>query len=327
VLVGSAVAVAAYHAVGFAAIGVVWPLVLPYLLAASVGRLRAAGAVAASLAVASVLWRTAVEGDGALQVVVGAVQDLGLAALAAAVGEAVWQRRRSARETARRVAAGKVAARARTARLLTAQRLEIAADLHDVAGHRLVLIGLQLRLAEAALERDPRACRRALAAATAAHAEAMADTAATVRLLQDVGDPRPRPPGPGLEQLPDLVAAAADAGVQLHLDVRVDAAGVPAAVTLVAFRICQEAVTNTLRHSAARRADLSVVAGARRLAIRYLDHGPARSGVDRAGASGGFGIAGMTARARTLGGTLRAGRCGAGHLVEAALPLHPGGPR
>jgi signal transduction histidine kinase len=192
-----------------------------------------------------------------------------------------------------------------------------------VAGHRLVLIGLQLRLAEAALERDPRACRRALAAATTAHAEAMADTAATVRLLQDVDGRRPRPPGPGLEQLPDLVAAAADAGVHLRLDVRVDAAGVPAAVTLVAFRICQEAVTNTLRHSTARRADLSVVAGTRRLAIRYLDHGPARSGVD--GASGGFGIAGMTARARTLGGTLRAGRCGAGHLVEAALPLHPDG--
>ncbi|HZG89478.1 MAG TPA: sensor histidine kinase, partial [Pseudonocardia sp.] len=164
-------------------------------------------------------------------------------------------------------------------------------------------------------------------AAVAAHAEAMADTAATVRLLQDGDGAGPRPPGPGLAQLPDLVAVAADAGVDLHLDVRADPAEVPAAVALVAHRICQEAVTNTLRHSATGRADLSVVADGDSLTVRYLDHGPSRPVPDRGPAAvGGHGIAGMTARARTLGGSLRAGRCGAGHLVEAGLPLRPDGP-
>jgi signal transduction histidine kinase len=119
-----------------------------------------------------------------------------------------------------------------------------------------------------------------------------------------------------------LVAVAAEAAVDLRLDLAEDTwDGVPAAVALTAYRICREAVTNTLRHSATDRVDLSLTRRDGQLRLRYLDHGPPRPPVP--GTAGGHGIAGMTARAASLGGTLRAGRCGPGHLVEAGLPLHP----
>jgi signal transduction histidine kinase len=120
----------------------------------------------------------------------------------------------------------------------------------------------------------------------------------------------------------ELVAVAAAAAVDLRLDLP-DGTwdGVSAAVALTAYRICREAVTNTLRHSATVRAELAVSRRDGALRLRYLDHGPPRPPAP--GAVGGHGIAGMTTRARSLGGTLRAGRCGVGHLVEAELPLHP----
>ena len=98
------------------------------------------------------------------------------------------------------------------------------------------------------------------------------------------------------------------------------AAPLPAGVDLSAYRIVQEALTNTLRHAGAGRAEVT--------RARARRHARARRPRRRRGAAaapahgGGRGIAGMRERAAMLGGTLEAGPLpGGGFRVHARLPL------
>lgn len=313
-----AAAVVAYQLTGWPAIGLVWPLLLPIWSAAAAGRLRPAAAVVVVLALGSAGWRLLVERDGPL-VLLGEAQGLVVAGLALAVGDAVWQRRRRAIEAAASATAAAAAAEQDAQRRLAEQRLAVAADLHDVAAHHLVLIGLQLRLAEdSGLGASP-ACRAAISAALRAHDDALRETTRTVRLLH--GQPPLEPP-PALADLDRLRPVADQAGVQLTIDVD-DALRVSPPVALTVFRIAQEALTNTLRHSTAGRADLTLDAAGSELHLRFADDGQ----VDPAGAtppplrSAGLGLAGMAARAESLGGRFRTSRGRGGcFVVEAWFP-------
>ena len=126
---------------------------------------------------------------------------------------------------------------------------------------------------------------------------------------------------PGLGQLAELVAALGATGlrVELHTDLR----EVPAAVDRSAYRIVQESLTNTLRHSKATRAEVTVRCGPRALQLEVHDAGPARA-VGRVSGSAQRGIVGMRERAHLLGGSLEAGPApGGGFRVRADLPLEP----
>ncbi|MGI5215973.1 sensor histidine kinase [Plantactinospora sp. CA-290183] len=319
-LAASVAAVVVYHSVGVPAIGLDWPLLIPYLAAAASGHVRTAAVLAVVLGAGAVIWRTLVERETPFLVTVGELQSLAVVGLALAVGEAAWQRRRWAAEVQARLARAADDARREADRQMAEQRLAVAADLHDVAAHSLVVIGLQLRLAEETVTADPAACQRAVAAALAAHDEALRETATTVRLLRANradGVP-PRSPVPGLADLYRLRETAAAADVEL--EVRVSAtAPVPAATALIAYRICQEALTNTIRHAGARRAVLRVETSGEELRLSFRDDGADRPAETVAPA--GNGLAGMAERARSLGGRLRAGPApDRGFLVEAWLP-------
>jgi signal transduction histidine kinase len=307
------VAVLAYNLAGFPAVGLVWPLLVPYLLAASAGHLRPALGVAVVLGGTGLVWRTVVERDPLVVVVAGELQALAVVGLALAVGEAVWQRGRWAAEVRSRLARARLQARRDAEQRAAEQRLAVAADLHDVLAHQLVVIGLRLRLAEETVHDDPRACAEAVAGALAAHDAAVRETTATVRLLRGAGGPLA--PVPGLAELAGLRAIAAAAGVDL--DIRVDVpVPLPAATALVVYRICQEAVTNTIKHARARAAVITVDATGPEVTVTIRDDGTGASdGV------GGYGLEGMAERVRGLGGDLRAGPAdGAGFVVEARIP-------
>ena len=107
----------------------------------------------------------------------------------------------------------------------------------------------------------------------------------------------------------------------------------PAEVDVAAYRIVQEALTNSARHSAGSAATVSVRYRADAVVVQVDDDGtaggpataarPGRPGKD---GSGGNGIAGMTERAHALGGSLHAGpRPGGGFRVRAQLPLNGSG--
>jgi signal transduction histidine kinase len=93
-------------------------------------------------------------------------------------------------------------------------------------------------------------------------------------------------------------------------------------VELSAYRIMQEALSNTLRHAPGARAAVEVHYQPGRLWLRVRNGPPPVPGDRPAPAAPGHGIVGMRERAAMLGGTLAAGpTADGGYLVEATLPL------
>ncbi|MFC8569220.1 sensor histidine kinase [Streptomyces sp. NPDC057245] len=215
---------------------------------------------------------------------------------------------------------GRVAYAEEEARLrATQERLRIARDLHDVVGHTMSMIHVQASSALHRLPKDPARAPEALTAIKQGSKEGLRELRATLGVLRQVDEAAPRAPAPGLSGIDELASFAAGAG----LDVRVEQSGThappPAAVDLAAYRIVQESLTNAVKHSGARRVVVGIHHGDRELALSVRDDG---RGVSRSGQGGGSGIAGMTERARALGGTLSAGpgRAG-GFVVRVRLPF------
>jgi signal transduction histidine kinase len=95
-------------------------------------------------------------------------------------------------------------------------------------------------------------------------------------------------------------------------------------VELSAYRILQEALSNTLRHAPGARATVEVGYEPDRLRLRVHNDSPPLGGERRPPAPPGHGIVGMRERAAMLGGALAAGPTSdGGYLVEAVLPLDP----
>ncbi|MEV0171743.1 histidine kinase [Streptomyces sp. NPDC050803] len=208
-------------------------------------------------------------------------------------------------------------------RRVAEERLRIARDLHDLLAHSITLIGVQTSVAAHVLAADPeRLDRETVAKALDDIAEtcrsARGELRTTLEVLREQGAVgEPRGPLPGLDGVPDLVAAARLAGARVDEDVRVRQ--LPPAVGAAAYRIVQEALTNAVRHAGPEPAvhvELYERDGAVRLSVADDGTGPTPGG------SPGFGLVGMRERARSVGGTLDAGpRRQGGFEVTAVLPL------
>ena len=128
-------------------------------------------------------------------------------------------------------------------------------------------------------------------------------------------------PQPGLESVEELVERVRQAGLAVELRREGRAGSLPAGLDLSAFRIVQEALTNTLRHAAASSATV---------VLRYLDrtlevevHDDGRGPAPAAG-SGGHGLVGLRERVALFGGELEAGPGeDGGFRVTARLPISP----
>jgi signal transduction histidine kinase len=139
-----------------------------------------------------------------------------------------------------------------------------------------------------------------------------------------VDEGAPRAPAPGLARLGDLADTAAAAGLAVRVEESGQRVPLPADVDLAAYRIVQEALTNSARHSGGTKATVRIGYAEDALMVDVQDDGaprpPGRPPGPPRGA--GSGIAGMTERAAALGGTLQAGpRPGGGFAVQARLPL------
>ncbi|RBM16060.1 sensor histidine kinase, partial [Streptomyces sp. PT12] len=139
----------------------------------------------------------------------------------------------------------------------------------------------------------------------------------------------PRAPAPGLDRLPELAEQAGRAGLSVATETRGRPAPLPPGADLAAFRIVQEALTNTVRHSGSRTARVLLRYGPDTLELRVDDDGPSTRGSGSGSGGGGSGLVGMRERAAAFGGTVAAGpRPDGGFRVTARLPLtglpHPG---
>jgi signal transduction histidine kinase len=224
------------------------------------------------------------------------------------------------------------------------ERLRIARELHDVLGHHLSLINVQAGVGLHLMDNRPEQAREALTAIKTASAEALREVRAVLGVLRPEEEAAPRQPALGLDRLGELTA---DAGLPVTTSTTGERRTLPAEVDRAAYRIVQEALTNVRKHAAAGSATevaIEYAPDAVRLAIRNAGppgqptgagrlastlfgaaHQPPASADPPAG--GGSGIAGMRARAETLGGALDAGPSpDGGFLVAATLPTPIPGP-
>jgi signal transduction histidine kinase len=135
----------------------------------------------------------------------------------------------------------------------------------------------------------------------------------------DQPDPT-RVPSPRLRDADLLVGELAAAGLSVDLTLEGDAGDLPAGVDLAAYRILQEALTNTLRHAGAVTVRARVVAGPEEVVVDVVDVGDG-SRTNGYEVGGGRGLAGMHERARLYGGEVEAGPTGDGFRVHARIPV------
>ncbi|MCU4747514.1 MULTISPECIES: sensor histidine kinase [Streptomyces] len=228
-------------------------------------------------------------------------------------------------------------------RAAVAERLRIAREIHDVLGHSISLINVQ---AGAALHRSAKRpgetaeLTRALEFVRDTSKEALRELRGTLGMLRQVDEEAagaPTSPTPGWERIGDLADRARATG--LTVTVRTDREGLPpggagAGVSLAAYRIVQEALTNIARHAAGATTVLIEARyedGALRVSVE--DDGKAGNGGNGGPGHGhgsgsgsrepgtGSGIGGMRERCRALGGELTAAHTDSGFRVTARLPL------
>jgi len=139
------------------------------------------------------------------------------------------------------------------------------------------------------------------------------------RLLNAVRDGDPDyEPQPDLSRLPSLIDQVRSSGLEVVMHVEGTAAPLPAAVELSAYRVVQEALTNTLKHALASRVDVRLRYDTNELEVDVRDNGRATGN----GAGTGSGLIGMRERLAAVGGTLSAGAApGGGYAVKARFPL------
>ncbi|MEU9127009.1 sensor histidine kinase [Kitasatospora sp. NPDC048540] len=213
--------------------------------------------------------------------------------------------------------------RQEVAEAVTAERLRIARELHDMVAHSIGIIAIQAGVGSRVIETQPAEAREALRAIEATGRETLAGLRRTLVALRQAdptgAGPASAVPVPGLADLDRLAAATADAGVRVEVHRSGDQRPIPAEIDLSAYRIVQEALTNVVRHAATTHCRVTVEHGDGELLVEVVDDG---RGAQHPGAAHGFGIIGMRERVALLHGAFSAGpRAEGGFRVAARLPL------
>jgi signal transduction histidine kinase len=204
---------------------------------------------------------------------------------------------------------------------LLEERARIARELHDVVAHHMSVIAVRAETAPFRIPELPEAVKDDMAETSAIAREALTEMRRLLGVLRGAEGGAERTPQPGMDGLNGLVAAVRGAG--LAVDLRIDGGQrpLPAGVELSAYRILQEALSNTLRHAPGAHVTVEVSYAPDRLRLRVQNDLPPVGGERPPPALPGHGIVGMRERAAMLGGSLAAGPTAAGgYLVEAVLP-------
>lgn len=205
-----------------------------------------------------------------------------------------------------------------------AERARIAREMHDIVAHNLSVIIALSDGATYAMHDDPARAEHATRTASRTGRQALAEMRRLLGVLRgDADADEARAPQPGLSQIDVLVEEVRNAGLRITYEVVGRAPeDIPAGLQLVAYRVAQEALTNTLKHAGAdATAHLSVRHGRDRLELEVLDSGAADRPEAVAEGQGG-GLRGMRERAAVWDGQILAGpRTGGGWRVRLVAPL------
>jgi signal transduction histidine kinase len=198
------------------------------------------------------------------------------------------------------------------------ERNRIARELHDVIGHSVSVMTVQASAVRRLMRQDQAKERAALETVEATGRAALTEMRRMVGVLRDANSAPDLQPPPTLDQLDRLIEGCRRAGLVVELRCEGDRVPLAAGLDLTAYRLVQEALTNTLRHARASRADVVLTYSGDSLAVRVTDDGagPAPN------AESGNGLLGMRERVNVYGGDLRVGPGpNGGFEVVADLPL------
>ncbi|GKQ36864.1 sensor histidine kinase [Streptomyces sp. A012304] len=212
------------------------------------------------------------------------------------------------------------------------ERARIARELHDVVTHNVSVMIIQAGAARKIMKTSPEQAGEALLAVEAGGRAAMTELRHVMGLLTmadeaeaadgggaDLTDTAAElAPQPGLGQLEALVGRVRDTGLPVDLTVTGPSRPLPPGLELAAYRVVQEALTNTVKHASGATAAVTVEYGPQRLRVEVTDTG----GHPGATAGSGRGLIGLRERLAVHDGTLNTGRrLTGGYRVEALIPL------
>jgi signal transduction histidine kinase len=213
---------------------------------------------------------------------------------------------------------------------VAAERARIARELHDVVAHNMSVMVVQADGAAYVLDAAPDQARQALETISGTGRQALAEMRRLLGVLR-TGEPSECGeylPQPDVGQLDDLIDQVRGAGLPVDFTVLGTPHPLSSGVALTAYRIVQEALTNTRKHGGPDAgATVRLTYGDARLDLLVEDdgHGARRELCEEGGQDGlGHGLIGMRERVGMVGGSLDAGpRPGGGFRVSAVLPLKP----
>lgn len=201
------------------------------------------------------------------------------------------------------------------------ERRRIARDVHDLVGHGLVAVMLQVTSARHVLRRDPAAAEEALRSAEELGRRSMQELRRTVALLRSDDEAGVAPPLPSAREIPALVDDARAGGLSVELRMRGDLSRIAPSVGVAVYRIAQEALANAGRHAPRARTVLGLELSDGQVSLVAETTGSVVVAVAEDSERARYGLIGMRERATALGGEFAAGPTPEGWRVRCRLPL------
>jgi signal transduction histidine kinase len=214
-------------------------------------------------------------------------------------------------------------ARAELARRAVEEEMRrIARDVHDLVGHGIAAMLLQITGARHVLARDPHEADRALADAEAVGRRSMDELRRTLHLLRRAdAQPDAEPPLPGAADIATAVAEARAAGVNADLRVVGDLSRIDPIVGLSLHRVVEEALENARRHAPGAASEVVLAVDPDSVVLTVDSRGSPADSRHGHSARPRYGIVGMRERMAAIGGDLEAGPTPDGWLIRCRAPL------
>jgi signal transduction histidine kinase len=276
--------------------------------------LREARAARATAIASIVVVAVAVLAAGKLEFGAGAAR-VALLVAAFFLGDSIGSRRAYVREIEEKAERLERQRETESRRAVAEEQARIAREFHDIVAHALSVIIVQAGAADDAFEHDPTRAREAVRAVDSAARAALTDLRRVLGILHVQAEYRPQP---GLAQIDSLIDQVRATGLRVSLQIEGKPRPLSPAVELSAFRIVQEALTNSLKHAGAQQVVVRICYGDR-LELEVSDDG---AGDNATAGLAGSGLIGMRERVTLLGGALAAGDApGGGYRVAAEIPI------
>lgn len=202
------------------------------------------------------------------------------------------------------------------------QRVSLAREVHDVVSHSLSVVVVQAELARLFMTSDPGRAEEAMRRVQETGRTALGETR---RLLEELRDPTSADEAalpPTWPDIPELVHRMRESGLSVTLQLPEADPPLSPEASATAYRVVQEALTNSLRHARASQTTVDVTRQSDLLLIDVQNDTEPTTGVDEPTLGGGYGLSGMQERVTSCGGMLTTGpRPEGGYRVRAVLPV------